>query len=79
MAWLEQHPTSRRFKVCFRWGGRQYKKTVKTTDPEEADAIRVRLEENIALMERGRLEAPPDADLATFLLSDGKLTQRPRS
>jgi len=32
MAWLEEHPTSGRFKICFRWSGRKRKKTVKTTD-----------------------------------------------
>jgi integrase len=78
MAWLEQHPTSGRFKICFRWGGQQFKKTVKTTHRSEAEAILIRLEENISLVERGRLQMPPDADIATFLLSDGKMTQPPK-
>lgn len=78
MAWLEQHPTSGRFKICFRWGGQQLKKTVKTTNRSDAEAILIRLEENIGLVERGRLQMPPDADIATFLLSDGKMTQRPK-
>jgi hypothetical protein len=37
-----------------------------------------RLEENIGLVERGRLEIPAGADAAIFLLSDGKLTQPPK-
>lgn len=78
MAWLEQHPTSGRFKICFRWGGRQFNKTVKTTSRSDAEAILIRLEENIGLVERGRLQLPPDADIATFLLSDGKLPQPPK-
>lgn len=78
MAWLEQHPTSGRFKICFRWGGKQFKKTVKTTNRSDAEAILIRLEENIGLVERGRLQLPPDADIATFLLSDGKITQPPK-
>jgi hypothetical protein len=36
MAWLEQHPTSSRFKICFRWGRQRFKKTVKTTNRSEA-------------------------------------------
>src|SRR5262249_1879564 len=75
--WLEQHPTWGRFKICFRWGGRQFKKTVKTTDRDEALAALKRVEENIDLAERGRLPLPPDADVATFFVSDGKLSQKP--
>ena len=77
MAWLEQHPTSGRFKICFRWGDQKLKKTVKTTSRKDAEALLLRFEENLALLERGRLELPQGADVATFLLSDGKLTSRP--
>ncbi len=59
-------------------GGKQFKKTVKTTNRSEAEAIRIRLEENIGLVQRGRLQVPPEADIATFLLSDGKMTQPPK-
>jgi integrase len=78
MAWLEQHPTSGRFKICFRWGGRKLKKTVRTDDSAQAEAALLRFQENLDLLERGRLELPAGADLATFLLSDGKLTQKVR-
>ena len=37
-----------------------------------------RLQENISLAERGRLDVPPDSDVATFFVSDGKLTDRPK-
>ena len=78
MAWLEEHPTSGRFKICFRWGGRKLKKTVKTTSRKDAEAL-LRLEENISLLERGRIELPPGADIGTFLLSDGKVAQKPKA
>lgn len=78
MAWLEQHPSSGRFKICFRWGGKQFKKTVKTSNRSDAEAILLRLEETIGLIERGRLPLPPEADIATSLLSDGKMTQPPK-
>ena len=77
MAWLEQHPTSGHFKICFRWAGKKQKKTIKTTNRKDAEAILLRFEENIGLMERGRLELPPEGDLTAFLLSDGKVTHRP--
>ena len=43
----------------------------------EAQARLLRLEENLRLIEAGRLELPEGADVATFLLSDGKLNGRP--
>ena len=77
MAWLEEHPSSGRFKICFRWGGRKLKKTVKTTDRSAAESALARFEENLQLLERGRLELPPNADIGAFLLSDGKLIGQP--
>jgi integrase len=77
MAWLEEHPTSGHFKVCFRWNGRKHKKTFKTTSKKDAEAALARFEENVSLLERGRIELPPGADVGTFLLSDGKLTGKP--
>ena len=47
MAWLEEHPTSGHFKICFRWGGRKLKKTVKTTNRQEAQAILLRLDSDL--------------------------------
>jgi integrase len=77
MAWLEEHPTSGHFKICFRWGGKKLKKTIKTTKRSDAEGALARFKENLHLLERGRLELPPDADIGTFLLSDGKLTGQP--
>jgi integrase len=77
MAWLEEHPTSGHFKICFRWGGRKLKKTVKTTARSAAESALARFNENLNLLERGRLELPAGADIGTFLLSDGKLTGQP--
>jgi integrase len=77
MAWLEEHPTSGHFKVCFRLGNRRLKKTVKTTDRREAEGVLARMEENLRLLERGRIEMPLGADLGSFLLSDGKLASNP--
>ena len=79
MAWLEQHPSSGHFKICFRWGGKKKRKSLPVTDSKSAEAILLRFEENVALLERGRLELPPSGDIMTFLLSDGKLAASPKS
>ena len=79
MAWLEKHPSSGHFKICFRWGGKKKRKSLPVTDPKAAQAILLRFEENVALLERGRLELPASGDIMTFLLSDGKLASSPKA
>ena len=77
MAWLEQASDSGNFKICLRWNGRKKRKSLPTDDPKTAQAILLRFEETVALVERGRLELPASGDIMTFLLSDGKLSESP--
>ncbi|MGL4462537.1 MAG: hypothetical protein ACRC1K_10300 [Planctomycetia bacterium] len=77
MAWREQHRTSGHYHLCFRFGGKKFRRTLDAGDGKSAEATRLRFEENLILLERGRFEFPPDADLITFLLSDGKLAAPP--
>src|ERR1051325_1353914 len=77
MAWLEPHPTSGHFNICLRWQGKKLRRTLKTTQKKDAEAILHRFDENVVLLERGRLKLPEGGDLLTFLLSDGKLTGVP--
>ncbi len=74
MASLEQR--GNRYRVAFRHGGQKYQVAVKAGDGKEAEACLARLEENLRLVERGRLTIPEGADVGLFLLSDGKLEQR---
>jgi len=71
MAWLERR--GERFRIAFRFRGEKFRVNLKATDQKEADGCLARLEENLRLVERGRLVVPPGADLGLFLLSDGKL------
>ena len=75
MASLEER--SRRFRLIFRHGGIKYHHSLGTRDRREAEACLARLEENLRLLDRGRLIPPPGADLPLFLLSDGKLSSKP--
>jgi len=74
MAWLELAPSGV-YQIGFRVGERKLKRSLRTDDRKEAEAALSRLDENIRLLERGRLVLPPKADVATFLLSDGKLQE----
>jgi integrase len=75
MASLEMR--GRRYRVVFRYGSRKFQHPLKTADLTEAESCRARVEENLRLLERGRLVLSPGADLPTFLLSDGRLAAQP--
>ena len=77
MAWLEQH-RSGTYHVVFLFGGTKFRRTLKTRDEREATGCLTRLEENIRLVESGRLLLPEHADVAAFLLSDGQLNGKPQ-
>lgn len=64
--------------VVFRFGGRKFSRSLKTSIRSEAEGAVARLIENLSLIERGRLIIPTGADVPTFLLSDGKLNERPK-
>lgn len=74
MAWIELRGQT--YRVNFWYGGRHFSRSLKTGDATKAASAKARLEETLSDLERGRIELPVDADLITFLLSDGKLTQR---
>jgi integrase len=74
VAWLEKR--SNRYRINFRLSGRKMQVSLKTTDQVEAEGCLARLEENLRLVERGRLDIPADADIGLFLISDGKVSQR---
>ncbi len=77
MACLEFDSASGYYRIRFRYGGRPFKRSLKTHDRIEAEGVLGRVRETIRLLERGRLEMPPDADPGKFIVSDGKLNGKP--
>ena len=77
MAHIELDESSRRYRIRFRYGGKEYKRSLKTTSEGEANSILGRVEETVRLLERGRMVLPSDADAGTFILSDGKRNGKP--
>lgn len=77
MAWLEQKPSGI-FHLVFRIGEEKYRRSLKTKDKKEASSRCNRVEENLRLVESGRLEIPETVDVPSFLLSDGKLNGKIR-
>jgi hypothetical protein len=72
MAWLERDATGY-FSLCLRIGTKRFKRSLQTKNEKHAELLTARVEENLLLVERGRLEIPQTADVVTFLLSDGRL------
>ena len=77
MAWVQQDPSGN-YHVSFRFGGRKFKRSLHTRKQDAADGLARRIEENIKLADRGILTIPAGADIPTFLLSDGKLSEKPK-
>lgn len=73
MAWLQPDPSGN-YHICFRFGGKKFKRSLRTKNEKQAAAQKYRLEETVRLLKSGRLELPANADVPTFLLSDGKLS-----
>jgi hypothetical protein len=61
MSFLEQR-SSGQYHLIFRFGGQRFKKALKTTQENVANAARVRLDENLRLVAAGRLVIPVGAD-----------------
>lgn len=71
MAWLQQVPSGF-YHISFRFGGRKFKRSLKTKNLRTASSRKVRLEDTIRLIESGIIELPPAVDVASYLLSEGK-------
>jgi integrase len=72
MASLALDPESGFYRIVFRFGDKQYRRSLKTRDVDRAEGIRGRIEETLYLIETGRLAMPRGADPGIFILSDGK-------
>ncbi len=76
MAWLQTDPSSGNQHICFRFGGKKFRRSLGTSDIKKANRKLARLEDTIELVESGRIDLPSNVDIPTFLLSDGKLPSR---
>lgn len=64
------------FRIIFRYGNKQYRRSLKVRDERRAEAIRGRVEETLSLIQTGRLSVPDGADPGTFILSDGRVQNK---
>ncbi|MEO1619314.1 MAG: hypothetical protein AAFV88_26000 [Planctomycetota bacterium] len=55
-----------RYNIILRFGGKRFIRSLKMSDESVALAKKLRVEENIGLIESGRLSIPDDADVITI-------------
>src|SRR5258708_247210 len=78
VAALSHDPQSGVYRILFRFGKKQFHKSLKTTDFKEAENIKGRVEEMLVAIEKGWITLPPKAgDFWPFLFSGGKLEAKP--
>jgi integrase len=77
MASRKFNPKTGKARLFFRYGGRQLNRTISVESDREAERVCALIEETIQDLERGKLTLPPGADPATFILSGGKVAERP--
>src|SRR5690242_19329964 len=75
MASLEQR--GGKFRIVFRYRGQKYTRSLNTKSPRAAAGVLARVEDNLMRLELGHVVVPEGAELATFIVSDGRLEQRP--
>lgn len=75
MATLEKRSDS--YRAIFYYGGQRFSRSLKTKSQKAAAASLARLEDNVRRAELGLLSVPDDVDIASYLLSDGRLASKP--
>ena len=75
MATLEKRGDQHR--IVFWIHGERFSRSLKTSNKKTARAALARLEDNLSRYEQGLLSPPDNADIVTFLLSDGKANGKP--
>ena len=76
MAFIERR--GNRYRIIFRYAGRRYTHSLRTTDPREADALAGGVEKTLLRLQQGLRDLPAGVDLITFLLSNGQRVEKPK-
>ena len=68
------------YRVRFRFGGKQYFRSLETDNDKTAAGMLASIEETLGLVKTGRLTIPSDVeDVGAFIVSGGKVTAKPKA
>ena len=74
MAFMENR--NGKFRIKFRFEGRQYSRSLKTSNEQKASLAKGQIERNLELVSLGLLEVPDVCDVFDFFLT-GKAQEKP--
>ena len=66
------------YRVVFRYGGRKFSTTLNTINHREAQALRGGVEMTLLRLEQGLIDLPPGADICSFVLTEGRRSEKPK-
>ena len=78
MASIWQDKRSGKWLIKFVFGGKPFCKSCLTKNSDDARRIKARVEETLGMLNTGRLSIPEDADPGVWILSGGKLQEKPK-
>ena len=68
------------YRVRFRFGGKQYFRSLETDNEKTAAGMLATIDETLGLVKTGRLPIPSDVeDVGAFIVSGGKVTAKPKA
>lgn len=73
MASIRKDQRSGNYMICFRFQGRHYQRSLRTSNLKSAKGTLARTEETIQLITTGRMVVPSEVDPGEFILSDGRV------
>lgn len=79
MASIWQDERSGKWVIGFIYGGSHFVRSCRTKSEKTARSTKVLVEETLQLLSTGRLTVPADADPGIWILSGGKLQEKPSS
>ena len=78
MASIWQDKRNGKWLIKFVFGGKPFCKSCLTDNSDDAGRIKARVEETLGMLNTGRLSIPEDADPGVWILSGGKLQEKPK-
>lgn len=79
MASLARDPASGRFRVRFRYDGREYHRSLYTREPRAAQAGLGQVEEALRMLQLGLIEMPTGVDAGLFIVSGARARREMRA